>query len=389
MSSALPRFSVILPTYRRNLSGLLSKSISSVLTQSFKNFELIIVDDGSSDGSAETIRAFCENDSRIQHIRFEENIGLPAITCVSAFLKSRGDFIAWMFDDCEWDYSYLDEMSKFFNKNPSVDIAYAKCLAHFSEGSRVFGDHLNIESMLAGNNQIPNVGTIIRRSVFYDVGWYDPRIALIRINDWDFLQRCITSGFNFSHLPKTLTHEYGVALPDSLGNSYDMRFEIIKKIAHSDRRKELHPEHIKNLNPVSLPIDVNLSNEEIEDYLRLIIEFAVLGCREKIFEEVAKLIKFHNINLPLKDPSKQIQWWARVTSERWRKELSNKDLYIQEKQAHIDKQQAYIDKQQAYIDKFQINTAINDNETQNRLIKKPSLINSFFSAFFRKLGRFR
>ena len=273
-------------------------------------------------------------------------------------------------------------MNIFINKNTCVDIAYAQCEVHLLNGSTIIGTQLNRENMLAGNNHIPNVATIIRRSVFFDVGWYDPRIVMVRINDWDFLQRCIISDVNFAYLPKVLTHEHGVALTESLGNSYDLQFDIIKKIANSDRSKELHPGCVANVNPISLPQGVSLSNAQLEDFLRLQIEFAVLGCRDDIFKSISESELFADLSLPLKNWKRLIQWWAIVTQERWRKKLENKDLSIQEKQA-------YIDKQQSYIDNSHIKTYSQNGQSHNKLIKTDILTTTIIGSFLRRLGIFK
>lgn len=134
----MPFFSIILPTFRCNESGRLARAIKSVLTQTQSDFELFIVDDGSTDGLVDTIKSF-QNDPRVKHIRFEKNIGLPALTCVSAFLQSAGDFIAWMFDDCEWDVTYLAEMRTLIDANPTTSIAYAQCAAHYHSDVKIIG----------------------------------------------------------------------------------------------------------------------------------------------------------------------------------------------------------------------------------------------------------
>src|SRR2546430_3881689 len=74
-----PLVSVILPTYARHASGRLQRAVDSVLSQSFTNFELIIVDDGSTDGSNEFIEHCRALDPRVVHVRHELNSGLPAL----------------------------------------------------------------------------------------------------------------------------------------------------------------------------------------------------------------------------------------------------------------------------------------------------------------------
>jgi len=65
--------SVIIPTYNR--ANLLPRAIKSVLNQTFKDFELIIVDDGSTDNTEEVIKEFQRKDERIKYIKYDKNKG--------------------------------------------------------------------------------------------------------------------------------------------------------------------------------------------------------------------------------------------------------------------------------------------------------------------------
>jgi glycosyltransferase involved in cell wall biosynthesis len=345
----MPLFSIILPTFRRNKSGRLAKSINTVLAQSFSDFELLIVDDGSTDGSADTILSFQKKDSRVKHIRSEKNIGLPAMTCVSALIRSAGDFIAWMFDDCEWEWSYLSEMKALIDANPSVGIFYAQCAAHYSTDINIIGKQLDKNALLDGNNHIPNVATIVRRSLYYDLGWVDPRIILVRHNDWDFLQRAAKANISFAYLPKILTHEYGVSLADSLGNTYGSKAELVAGFANSDRRSELHPDAILSISAVKLPPDVNLPVDLLAEYLILMIEFSILGWRDELFKDISEYEEFSRLGVPLSNSTEQIRWWASAVNRSWRQEMQKKDFLIFEKQVYIDKQQVFIDKQNKFI----------------------------------------
>ena len=75
-----PEISVILPTFRRGDNGLFQKCVDSLLNQTFKNFELIIIDDASTDSTAEHIRSYMAKDPRVAVIRHQRNIGLPAVS---------------------------------------------------------------------------------------------------------------------------------------------------------------------------------------------------------------------------------------------------------------------------------------------------------------------
>jgi len=91
------RFSVVLPTYNR--AHLLERSVRSVLNQSFSDFELIIVDDNSTDDTEDYINSI--DDSRIIYIRHNKNKG-PAAARNSGILNSKANFIAFQYSDDEW-----------------------------------------------------------------------------------------------------------------------------------------------------------------------------------------------------------------------------------------------------------------------------------------------
>jgi len=98
--------SVILPTY--NCSRFLEKSISSVLNQNYKNFELIIVDDCSTDSSIKIIKDFIRKDKRIRYFKTEKNSGNVAVPRNLGILKSKGNYVAFIDAD---DYWYPDKLS--------------------------------------------------------------------------------------------------------------------------------------------------------------------------------------------------------------------------------------------------------------------------------------
>src|SRR5579862_6763247 len=75
-----PLISILMPTYRRGSDGLFRQAASSVLNQSLKEIELLIVDDASTDGTVDIIRELRRGDDRVANLRHEYNIGLPAIS---------------------------------------------------------------------------------------------------------------------------------------------------------------------------------------------------------------------------------------------------------------------------------------------------------------------
>ncbi|CAE6887985.1 hypothetical protein R69927_04645 [Paraburkholderia domus] len=263
--------------------------------------------------------------------------------------------IAWMFDDCEWEPNYLQEMVLALDSHKSAGIAYAQCEAHFASGSKIIGEPVDIAKLKIGDNHIPNGATIVRREVFYSIGWYDPRILLVRNNDWDFLQRAIDS-VEFLFVPQVLSHEFGVALADSLGNSYDTDFDLVKKITSSNRAEELHPDRVENCDTLSVPADISLNEELTETYLRIVIQFAIKGWRQALFPRIASLKAFSSYSDVLSSQAEMLKWWSSAMAKSSYTQIEQKNIYIHKQISHAEKQHAYIitlhekiDEQSAYI----------------------------------------
>jgi len=100
-------FSIIMPTYNR--ATMIAKAIESVINQTYTNWELIIIDDGSSDNTAEIINSY--NDSRVKYF-FRENRG-KSVARNTGIDNSVGEFIAFLDDD---DYYLPEFLSKFYDK---------------------------------------------------------------------------------------------------------------------------------------------------------------------------------------------------------------------------------------------------------------------------------
>jgi len=107
----MPKVSIVLPTY--NQARYLKKAISSVLLQSFPDFELIIVNDGSTDNTEQVIKNF--NDKRIIYIK-QKNQGEYKSTN-KALRMIRGDYFTWIHSDDLWPKNNLKNRVEFLNKH--------------------------------------------------------------------------------------------------------------------------------------------------------------------------------------------------------------------------------------------------------------------------------
>ena len=123
----MPKFSVVIPVYNKAL--FLSKTIASVLKQTFEDFELVIVNDGSTDDSGQVIKKF--NDPRIVYLK-QENKGV-SVARNKGILKAKANYIALLDADDYWEPNYLEEMETLTKTHPEESI-FAVSFQIFEQG---------------------------------------------------------------------------------------------------------------------------------------------------------------------------------------------------------------------------------------------------------------
>ncbi|MGL5757206.1 MULTISPECIES: glycosyltransferase family 2 protein [Bacteria] len=109
-----PLVSIITPSY--NSKDFIGETIESVLNQTYKNWELLIIDDCSTDDSSEVIKKYTQNDSRIKYLKNKKNSG-PATSRNVGIEKAEGKYIAFLDSDDFWDKEKLKYQIEFMEKN--------------------------------------------------------------------------------------------------------------------------------------------------------------------------------------------------------------------------------------------------------------------------------
>lgn len=115
----MQKVSIILPTF--NGEKYIEEAINSILNQTYQNWELIIVDDGSTDKTAEIIKKYNEKDSRIYTITNERNIKLPE-SLNKGFKAATGEYYTWTSDDNMYKPEAIKTMVEYLNNNQAVDL---------------------------------------------------------------------------------------------------------------------------------------------------------------------------------------------------------------------------------------------------------------------------
>lgn len=185
----MPEVSVILPTYNR--AKTLPRAVQSVLNQTFNDFELIIVDDGSIDNTGEIVRNF--EDNRIKYVKCKENKGASATRNIGIGL-SKGEYIAFQDSDDEWLPKKLEKQLEIFETAlPGIGIVYTgfwrvegdkKKYIPYNSVKKKEG---NIHKELLKESFIGLPATVIRKKCFEKSGIFDENLP--RLQDWDLLIR--------------------------------------------------------------------------------------------------------------------------------------------------------------------------------------------------------
>lgn len=198
-----PSISVVMSVY--NGEKYLSESIESILNQTFRDFEFIIIDDGSTDNSLKIIEDYQQKDNRVVLIRNKENTGLPA-SLNKGIKIAQGKYIARQDADDVSMPNRFEVQYKYMENNRAIDILGTGRLFIDIEGT-IFSknkiDSFNAGKILrSGENVFPHGTAFIQKKVFIEVGLYDERFLYTQ--DLEYWIRCYLRKKNIHRLKDCL-----------------------------------------------------------------------------------------------------------------------------------------------------------------------------------------
>lgn len=115
-----PEVSIILPTYNRK--NLLTRAITSVINQTYDKWELIVVDDGSTDNSLEIIDPYLTRYDNIRYMRHSNR--RPPLTLNAGILAAAGKYLTFIGSDDEYKPEHLELRMKLLSENPDIDLIH-------------------------------------------------------------------------------------------------------------------------------------------------------------------------------------------------------------------------------------------------------------------------
>jgi len=240
--------SIVIPTF--NSAPYLAETIESILSQSFNNFELILVDDCSTDQSPEIINKF--NDSRIRHIRLNKNHGGPSKPRNMGINQANGDYIALFDSDDIMLPNKLERSVAMLDRFPEISVVFSDCF-RFSNNGTILPNtllqgysglrnlltesvekHFHILSPLDAyrnlfrENYIPTSSVMMRKEVFKNVGLFDEE--LVNGDDRDMWFR-LSNLYSFGFIDIPL-HKYRVRTGSVSSRgimTHQNRIKVLKK----------------------------------------------------------------------------------------------------------------------------------------------------------------
>lgn len=192
-----PAISVIMPVHNR--ASVVGAAVASVLAQRFGDFELIVVDDGSTDGSADAVRAI--GDPRLKLIALERNMGGNAARN-AGICEAQAPLVTFLDSDDEYLPDRLGGTVDYFASHPGIDLLIDACVKRWpaERGKR---DRVRHNPVLAGNEAVlaalfdrrlfkATPGITVRREAAIRAGLFDE--GLRRRQDYDFILRVAKVG---------------------------------------------------------------------------------------------------------------------------------------------------------------------------------------------------
>ena len=252
-----PYVSVILPTFNR--AQTLLRAVGSVLNQTFEDFELIVIDDGSTDETPALIGSL--TDRRLIYIQRSSNSGVSAARN-SAIRASRGRLIAFQDSDDEWEPQKLErQIERMEACDPHLGVVYAPFIQHNQTsislfpkpGELVDGD---IHTNLLYRNLVSAQLAVVKRECFERVGLFDE--SLFCLVDWELWLR-VSRAYHFAYVNQPLAQVYFTS--NSISSHKNSLAQALEKIIQKHRNDFLSQPEAMALHQYEIGVLLCLSGE--------------------------------------------------------------------------------------------------------------------------------
>lgn len=271
-----PKVSIITPAY--NIAKYIAETLNSVFNQTFNNFEIIIINDGSPDTAEfeKVLEPYCD---KIVYLK-KENAGAGAARNLG-IENARGELLAFLDGDDIWLPEFLESQVKFLEDN-NYDLVYSDAVmfgGSFYDGENFMKDapsegEANFESLLDMRCNVITSGTLARKKNVVEVGMFE--WEKVRAHDFILWLKIAKAGGKIGYQKKVLL-KYRVRLDSLSGNSIqriqreiDVFHRVIKLIELNQTQKRIVEKHLVRLG----------AEKEIEKGKSFLLQKDFAGARE-------------------------------------------------------------------------------------------------------------
>jgi len=203
-----PKISVIIPTYNR--ANFIRNTILGVINQTYTDWELLIVDDGSTDNTKEVIDEFVKNDKRIKYF-YEENSGCPSVPRNLGIEKASGKYVAFLDSDDEWFPTKLEKQLAIFENSNNPKLGVVACYLYVKDykTGKIVSKHDKyyrgdvLDKLINTKLNLFTASCVMTKmSILKEVGPFDPMFKVSE--DSDMWLRISENGYEFDYVPEYL-----------------------------------------------------------------------------------------------------------------------------------------------------------------------------------------
>jgi glycosyltransferase involved in cell wall biosynthesis len=233
-----PLVSVVVPTYQR--AATLEEALRSALTQTYERIEVLVEDDGSTDGSGEMVAKL--GDPRVRYA-WAANLGRPAAVRNRAIRRAQGPLVAFLDSDDVWEPEKLARQLEVLRAGP--DLAAVSCNASWLPPRshpmfRMKEDRQPSFEELLVHNVIVNSGAVVRREVLDEIGLFDE--ALPDLEDYDLWLRILRRRDRSIRVLRASLVRYRVS-PDALSPKGPRELDRIRPML--EKHLDFRPEQVR------------------------------------------------------------------------------------------------------------------------------------------------
>ncbi len=226
-NEANPLISIVTPTYNR--AGYIEDTILSVLSQSYKHVEYVVMDGGSTDNTVDLLEDYRKRDKRLTYASEKDDGMYDAIN--KGFGRVAGDILAYINSDDLYTPGVFEAVVDYFRKHPDVDVVYGDTLVANCETGKV---HVNLymphpETWLRAGGIIAQPTVFMRRRCWENAGEFRREVKYL--GDCEYWLRLVERGYRFGKINEVVAIElnHGDTLRSTMANEIENEKRLLRQ----------------------------------------------------------------------------------------------------------------------------------------------------------------